>query len=78
MKAYSGTFTKQDGSRRTMRFIKLADVPNSLISAKITGKQKHTLQAGMELVWDIDANDLRIFNYNKIVDKLEEFEYTLP
>jgi hypothetical protein len=78
MKAYKGTFTKQDGSSRTMRFIKLVDAPSSLISSKITGKQKHTLQPGMELVWDIDANDLRIFNHNKLVDKLEEFEYTLP
>ena len=77
MKAYRGTFTKKDGSRRTMKFAKLADMPQNIIGPKITGKQKHTLQPGMELVWDLDENDLRIFNYNTLVDRLEEFEYTL-
>jgi len=31
----------------------------------------------MELVWDIDENDFRIFNSKTVVDKIEEFEYTL-
>jgi hypothetical protein len=83
MKAYKGTFIKKTGERRVMRFIKLEDLANdekgkSILSTNIQGKQKHNLAAGYELVWDIDESELRIFNHNTAVDKLEEFEYTLP
>jgi hypothetical protein len=78
MKAYKGTFIKKSGERRLMRFLKLADLPSAMLEGKVKGKQTHSLTDGSELVWDIDSQDFRIFNHNNMVDKLEEFDYTLP
>jgi len=78
MTGYKGTFIKQNGERRTMRFVKVSDLPQTFIDSKVKGKQKHSLNEGTELVWDIDINEFRIFNYKLVVDKIEEFEYTLP
>ena len=77
MKAYQGTFVKKTGERRTMRFVKLGDLPQSFFTGKIKGTEKHSLPAGSELVWDIDAQDFRVFNNNTVVDIPREFEYTL-
>jgi Mn-dependent DtxR family transcriptional regulator len=77
MKAYKGTFLKKDGERRAMRFLKINDLPKNFMEGKIKGNQKHKLAEGMELVWDIDESDFRIFNHNMRVDNIEEFEYTL-
>jgi len=79
MKAYKGTFIKKTGERRSMRFVKLNDLPSNFVSSKFSGKGKSpVLTEGSELVWDIDASDFRIFNYKLMVDNLEEFDYTLP
>ena len=78
MKAYVGTFEKKDGSKRTMKFVLLKDLPQEFLSTKLKGKSSHTLNEGMELVWDIEEKNFRIFNRNKVVDNIEEFEYTLP
>jgi hypothetical protein len=77
MKAFKGTFIKQNGERRTMRFLKIADLPSTLLEGKFKGGKKHSLAEGSELVWDIDEKDFRVFNHKLLVDKIEEFEYTL-
>ena len=77
MKAYQGTFVKKTGERSTMRFVKLGDLPQSFFTGKIKGSEKHNLPAGSELVWDIDAQDFRVFNNNTVVDTPREFDYTL-
>jgi hypothetical protein len=54
-------------------------LPAGFIESKFKGSGKrHLLTEGCELVWDIDQKDFRIFNHNMMVDKLEEFDYTLP
>jgi len=79
MKAYHGMFKKKDGSIREMRYLSLKELPPEFVASKIKGGgQKHVIAEGMELVWDIDENALRIFNHNTALDKIEEFEYTLP
>lgn len=79
MKAFKGTFMKKSGERRMMRFVKINDLPKGFIESKFKGTgKKHLLTEGSELVWDIDQEDFRIFNHNMMVDKLEEFDYTLP
>ena len=78
MKAYKGTFMKKSGERRMMRFVKINDLPKKYLDGKFNTGKKHTLTEGSELVWDIDQEDFRIFNRNMMVDKLEEFDYTLP
>ena len=77
MKAYKGTFLKKDGERRTMKFVKLDDLPKKFLAENTKGGKSHNLADGMELVWDIDAADFRIFNHTMRVDNLEEFEYSL-
>ena len=78
MRAFKGSFRKKDGSIRTMRFVLLKELPESLLSSKLKGtSQKHFLSEGMELVWDIDEEDLRIFNHSTSLDTPEEFDYTI-
>lgn len=78
MKAYKGTFIKKSGERRTMRFVKIKDLPKKFLEGKFTTGKKHVLTEGSELVWDIDEGDFRIFNHKLVVDNMEEFDYTLP
>lgn len=79
MKAFKGTFMKKTGERRMMRFVKIKDLPSGFAESRFKGTGKrHLLNEGSELVWDIDQEDFRIFNHNMMVDKLEEFDYTLP
>ena len=75
MKAYAGTFTKANGSKREMRFIRLGDLPDGFMETKIkgTGKQK-VLSEGLELVWDIDQQGFRMFNWNTAEEVPETFE----
>jgi hypothetical protein len=58
---HTGTFVKQDGQSRTMTFIKGTDVPNSVSSGKT-----RTLSEGQELVFDIERNGFRVFNWNTV------------
>lgn len=77
MTGYKGTFLKKNGERRTMRFLKLDDLPRKFLSENTKGGKRLTVGDGMELVWDIDESDFRIFNHKMRVDNIEEFEYTL-
>jgi hypothetical protein len=58
---HTGTFVKQNGQTRTMTFIKGTDVPNTVSSG--TGR---TLSEGQELVFDIERNGFRVFNWNTV------------
>ena len=63
MKAYKGKFKKKDGSERTMVFTRIDDLPSKFVASKIAGagsEQKYP--DGMELVWDLEADNFRIFN----------------
>ena len=69
MKAYKGKFKKRDGSEREMIFAKIHDivkVNSDFIAVKITGEgPSRNYKEGQELVWDIEADDFRIFNWEK-------------
>ncbi len=73
MIVYQGTFVKKDGSQRTMKFIKTKDLPNEFLSAKLkgTGKQNN-LGESKELVWDLDNQGFRVFNYETVVGKVSK------
>ena len=69
MKAYKGTFKKKNGESRQMTFARLADLPNQFLETRIIGagsEQKYP--EGMELVWDLETDNFRIFNWNTIED----------
>jgi hypothetical protein len=61
-----GTFIKINGEPRTMRFVRLVDLPSGMISESA---QKHVdrLQQlhGSEIVYDIDKQDYRAYNWKK-------------
>ena len=72
---YSATFVKANGEKREMKFIKLNDLPNDFLDGKIKNKDKQkALTEGHEVVWDIDKNGFRIFNWNTIVGEAEKNE----
>ena len=79
MKAYNGTFTKKNGEARTMRFIRITDIPDKFITAQIKGTgRKPTLAEGMELVWDLDTNAFRMFNWKTVEGNVTELEVDSP
>ena len=73
MIVYQGTFVKKDGSQRTMKFVKTKDLPNEFLSARLkgTGKQNN-LGESKELVWDLDNQGFRVFNYETVVGKVSK------
>ena len=78
MKAYTGTFIKKSGEVRTMTFAKVNELPKEPIIVLLPegkgGQKVKKLPEGMELVWDIENNYYRMFNFKTVVGKLEEFE----
>ena len=79
MKAYNGTFTKKNGEARTMRFIRITDIPDKSITPQIKGTgRKPTLAEGMELVWDLDTNAFRMFNWKTVEGNVTEIEVDSP
>jgi hypothetical protein len=70
-KVYEEQFLKKDGSVRKMRFYKiselsLAERAAASIPAPTEGKRPQ-LADGSELVWDIDAQGFRVFNWNTVL-----------
>ena len=64
MKAYKGVFKKKNGEDRTMVFSRIDDLPSSFVASKIVGAgQEQKYPDGMELVWDLEADSFRIFNW---------------
>jgi len=62
---YSGTYTKQDGTRRTMQFVRTQDLPKNLF-ADFERNPKRNLREGYELVFDIERMGFRAFNWNTV------------
>ena len=76
-KIYAGMFRKKNNDLRHMTFVKLGDVPDTFLETKIKDKsQDRTMPTGMELVWDLDKGDFRVFNYTAQVGDLREMEMT--
>jgi len=73
MTAYTGTFLKKDGTERTMTFIKVEDLPADFLETKLknTGR-KANITEGSKVVYDVQAKEFRIFNYNTLVGELTE------
>jgi len=75
LKANLGTYTKKDGSLRTMRFVRISDLPEDFVSSQLKGSGKpRQLIEGYQLVWDLDKKGFRIFNQKTIIGEVKEFE----
>ena len=64
--AYVGTFQKKSGEERSMRFVKVDDLPTEFIQSKTKGGKQRKLSEGNELVWDLDKKEFRVFNWNTV------------
>ena len=61
---YTGTFTKLNGDKRTMSFIRQADLPSSMVNTTVINEmQKKT---GNEVVYDTDRKGFRQFNWKTV------------
>jgi len=75
MKAYKGSFKKKNGDKREMVFSRIKDLPNGFVAARIVGAgSERTYPEGMELVWDLEADDFRIFNYKTADNNIQELD----
>ncbi len=73
MKAYKGSFKKKNGEIRKMLFAHLKDLPESFLEAKITGSgAEKSYPEGMQLVYDLEEDGFRIFNYSTQIGRLEQ------
>ena len=70
---YTGTFTKQDGTTRTMRFIRSQDVPRSQFKNPAS-TMNHNLREGYEVVYDIERRGFRAFNWNSTIGEVTSQE----
>jgi len=62
---HTGTFTKLDGSRRMMRFVKYEDVPESF-----RGSNVRAMSSGFETVYDVDSKGFRTFNNATVIGEV--------
>ena len=77
MRAYVGTFTKKNGEARTMNFVKLNDLPKDFLNTQLTGTgSERVLEEGLELVWDLERNGFRVFNYNTVIGSVDNYEHS--
>tara|TARA_R110002012_G_scaffold82540_2_gene208516 strand:- start:499 stop:756 length:258 start_codon:yes stop_codon:yes gene_type:complete len=67
---HTGTYTKQNGESRTMRFIRGRDVPSSIIGS--SGSRQKSLPEGSEVVYDVSNRGFRVFNWNTVVGQVNE------
>lgn len=75
MKAYKGSFIKKNGEIREMLFAHVEDLPESLLQERITGTGvDKKYPKGMKLVWDIEADDFRVFNYSAVLEQPKEMD----
>ena len=75
MKAYKGSFKKKNGDKREMVFSRIKDLPNGFVAARIVGAgSERAYPEGMELVWDLEADDFRIFNYKTADNNIQELD----
>ena len=72
MKAYRGTFTKKNGEIREMLFAHLKDLPDTFLDEKIVGSgSEKAYPDGMELVFDLEVEGFRVFNWSTQVGSIE-------
>ena len=73
---YTGTFTKTDGSKRTMNYIQVSDLPSSHFSPS----QRRESAGDMQTVWDTDKHGFRTFNRSRIVGSVNSrsVNYSFP
>lgn len=71
-KTHRVTYRKNDGSIRTMTYVKLSDLPADFVGKVIKGTgKKRALNEGQELVYDVVNQGLRLINYSTAIGEEE-------
>ena len=66
---YRGTFVKINGESRSMRFVRIADLPAGMISESAHQHIRHLQQLhGSEVVYDLDKQGFRSYNWKTSSD----------
>ena len=65
----TGTFTKADGSQRTMRFVRFSDIPSDF-----RGNKSARIAGDVETVYDVDAKGYRVFNNTTVIGEVSSSE----
>ena len=61
---YRGTFVKLNGQKRSMRFVRISDLPAGMISESAHQHIRHLQQLhGSEVVYDLDKQGFRSYNW---------------
>jgi hypothetical protein len=80
MKVYKGVFVKKNGQQREMTFAKLEDMDSDFLASRLVEGASVSASSkfaeGMELVWDIESDGFRVFNYRTQIGELQEL-YTI-
>ena len=71
---FNGTFRKQNGDARTMRFIRRQDIPSSLVNEGTIKTMES--KTGAEVVYDVDARAFRHFNWKTVQGDVTETSST--
>lgn len=74
MKSFKGIFRKKDGKFRKMHFVKLSDMPKEFLTERLKDKKKLDMAPGLEVVWDLEEDDFRIFNWSTVMGEVVEEE----
>lgn len=71
---FNGTFRKQNGDARTMRFIRRQDLPTAMVNESTI--QTLEGKTGAEVVYDVDARAFRHFNWKTVQGDVTETSST--
>ena len=57
-----------------MHFARLIDLPQKFLSERVQGAgSEQSYPDGMELVWDLEADNFRVFNWNSVENSPKEY-----
>jgi hypothetical protein len=70
VKLFEGTYLKKDGTSRTMRFVKISDLPRAFLEKVTKGGEGPKLSGGLESVWDVENVGFRVFNHDTLQGEL--------
>ena len=66
---YTGTFVKRDGTRRTMNFCKVSDLPKSMVSEGVMDRYPRS-NGEIEVVYDTEKRGFRTFNHGTVIGQV--------
>ena len=67
---YTGTFTKKNGQKRTMSFIRQSDLPSSMVKSDTINEVQDKTKS--EVVYDTEKRGFRQFNWKTAEGQVTE------